>query len=424
MPLLLAFALVLADPVRGQEAPPEPAGEERHPLLGGVERVLFLGDSITEDGRYIAYLHTALMLMDPEAMAGVEFLNLGLSAETVSGLSEKTHRQARPWALDRIDAVIEQFQPQLTFICYGMNDAIYHPSDEERFEAYRKGVRTTVEKLRAAGSLVVLMTPPVFDAASSPMDLQDLGAEDYGYRIPYRGYSSVLQEYGWWILSQHEGVFATVDLYEPLARFIEAAREDDPDYKYGDGVHPGDDGHLVMALSILEALDVPLPQPAQGTLEPDADGTGLRMILDFTPQTLPPFISWPTEWDVSPFASGPTFLLPDSWGSTESVSVTETREGQEPVTAIIPVTGQIVQPDLANELPVNQDRFTVHQTLREMHRALGRAGRAAVSPNAGADSTAPADLVEARAAAREQVRRAAAQAAPARVDLLVLLVND
>jgi lysophospholipase L1-like esterase len=355
--------------------------------------------------------------MDPEAMADVEILNLGLSGETASGLSEKTNQGPRPCALDRIDAAIAQFQPQLTFICYGMNDAIYHPLGEERFEAYREGIRTLVAKLRESGSLVVLITPPVFDAASSKMALQDADAEDFGYRIPYRGYSAVLQEYGWWILSQHDGVFATVDSYEPLNRYIMAAREADADYKFGDGVHPGDDGHLIMALGILEALDLPLPAPPEAVLQFDADENSLRVSFESTPGTMPPFVLWPAGWELSPYASAPGIVLPEAWSEIETVSVTQTGPDGQIVTNELPVIRGRIYTDLAPGLPFNQSRAAVYQTLLEMHRTLGQAGRQAVAANA--EPAAAAALTEARQTAAEKRQLAAEQATPGPAELKI-----
>ena len=57
--------------------------------LPDARRILFLGDSITYGGTYIAYLEAALVASHPERK--MEFLNLGLSSETVSGLSEEGH---------------------------------------------------------------------------------------------------------------------------------------------------------------------------------------------------------------------------------------------------------------------------------------------------------------------------------------------
>ncbi|MEM7386204.1 MAG: hypothetical protein AAF514_14780, partial [Verrucomicrobiota bacterium] len=45
-----------------------------------------------------------------------------------------------------------------------------------------------------------------------------------------------------------------IDVHTPLQNHIAASRAKNPDYRYGDGVHPPTDGHLVFALAILAAL--------------------------------------------------------------------------------------------------------------------------------------------------------------------------
>ena len=62
------------------------------------KRILFLGDSITHAGGYIASLEAALKIQYPDQHP--EFLNLGLPSETVSGLSEPGHAGGLPPGLD------------------------------------------------------------------------------------------------------------------------------------------------------------------------------------------------------------------------------------------------------------------------------------------------------------------------------------
>ena len=66
------------------ESSPRTAADQ--PPLHGVRRVVFLGDSITYAGQYVAYLEAFLRLKDPEFVC--EFLDFGLPSETVSGLTE------------------------------------------------------------------------------------------------------------------------------------------------------------------------------------------------------------------------------------------------------------------------------------------------------------------------------------------------
>ena len=113
-----------------------------------VKRVVFLGDSITHAGGYIDALETALLIQYPERH--LELLNLGLPSETTSGLSEPGHAGGqfpRPDVHERLERVLEQTKPDLVVACYGMNDGIYYPLGEERFDKFKSGI----ERLHASG---------------------------------------------------------------------------------------------------------------------------------------------------------------------------------------------------------------------------------------------------------------------------------
>ena len=109
--------------------------------LAGVKRVVFLGDSNTFAGTFVAQLDCYLAFRFPER--NVELLNLGLPSETVSGLSEADHPYPRPNVHDRLAKVLEKTKPDLVVAGYGMNDGIYAPFADERFEKYREGYKTT-----------------------------------------------------------------------------------------------------------------------------------------------------------------------------------------------------------------------------------------------------------------------------------------
>ena len=215
--------------------------------------VLFLGDSITQNGRYVAFVETYLWATHPDRE--VEIVNLGVSGETASGDNETLKR--RPWIHGRLDAVLEAVTPDVTFVCYGMNDGIYHPPSPERFAHFRWGIDGIVKALEAKGSKVYLITPPPFDAATKkPEILREEGAEKYGYREPYGKYDEVLADYGDWILERGKELAGGIDLGTPLRAYIAAQREADPEFKFGDGVHPPPSGHLEMALALLDRLGI------------------------------------------------------------------------------------------------------------------------------------------------------------------------
>ncbi|HOY59180.1 MAG TPA: hypothetical protein PK640_13730, partial [Verrucomicrobiota bacterium] len=97
-------------------------------FLPGVRRVVVLGDSITYGGGYVAGLEAYALTRHPDRQ--IEWLNLGLPSETVSGLSEPGHADGqfpRPDLHERLDRVLAQTKPDLVLACYGMNDGIYYP---------------------------------------------------------------------------------------------------------------------------------------------------------------------------------------------------------------------------------------------------------------------------------------------------------
>jgi len=44
-----------------------------------------------------------------------------------------------------------------------MNDGIYYPFSDERFQKFKDGVRRLRERAAAAGAKVIHVTPPTFD---------------------------------------------------------------------------------------------------------------------------------------------------------------------------------------------------------------------------------------------------------------------
>ena len=102
-------------------------------LRAEAPRVLFLGDSITYDGRWTTLVELALR--DTRVFHDAEIVNMGLPSETVSGLSEEGHADGkfpRPDLHERLGRVLPSFKPTLVIACYGMNDGIYLPPDPTR----------------------------------------------------------------------------------------------------------------------------------------------------------------------------------------------------------------------------------------------------------------------------------------------------
>lgn len=224
------------------------------PVIMPNDRVVFLGDSNTYAGKYIAYLEAGV----PKAF-GLELINLGLSSETASGLSEPAHPFPRPCVLDRLDSALEKSKPNVVVACYGMNDGIYYPFSAERFEKYKRGMTTIIEKSRAAGAKVILMTPPPFDPLplSKKGRLLPTGKEKYDWRTPYEDYDAVMKKYASWVMSQN--VDAKIDLHSAMSKHLAKARVDNADYVMsGDGVHFDEAGHRFLSKLIANELGFPV----------------------------------------------------------------------------------------------------------------------------------------------------------------------
>jgi arylsulfatase A-like enzyme/lysophospholipase L1-like esterase len=222
-----------------------------------AKRVVFLGDSITYGGEWVEFVETWLRLKFPAAE--VEFLNLGLPSETVSGLSEPGHAGGsfpRPGVHERLGRVLEKAKPDLIVACYGMNDGIYYPYGDGRAKAFQDGIRRLRERAAHEGIRVVHITPPVFDPL--PLGGHTLPAGRDAYPQPFEGYNDVLDRYSAWLLSQRASGWEVVDAHGPMNRFLADHRRTDPKFLLaGDGVHANTQGHWLIAREVLRQLGAP-----------------------------------------------------------------------------------------------------------------------------------------------------------------------
>ena len=232
--------------------------KSQSPIPPGViyspHRILFMGDSITHAGHYIAWIEAQLRTNSKGPYG--ELINLGLPSETCSGLSEPDHPFPRPDVHERLERALKEIKPDVVFACYGMNDGIYYPFSEERFEAYKKGIAEIIRKVNKSGAKLVLMTPPAFDPLplKKAGKLRPLGAEKYAWFAIYEGYDDVLKKYSDWLLTQRDKAFV-IDLHTPVTKYVEAKRKKDPDFTMSpDGVHVNNEGHVVLAKAILTAV--------------------------------------------------------------------------------------------------------------------------------------------------------------------------
>jgi lysophospholipase L1-like esterase len=222
------------------------------------KRVLFLGDSITENGLYVSFIEYFLQKEYPSLT--FDIISIGLGSETVSGLSENHRQYPRPCLFERLQRALENIKPDFVVACYGMNDGIYNPQSATRMKAYQDGILKLINDVKATGAVIILLTPPPFDALPVAEKVVQAGAEYYGYSAPFFRYDSVLADYSQWIMSLNILDVSSIDLHTPMNDFLNQQRQTDPNYCFSsDGVHPSAQGHLFMARQFLKALQVPLP---------------------------------------------------------------------------------------------------------------------------------------------------------------------
>lgn len=223
-------------------------------------KVVFLGDSITNAGHYISTIEAALLESgkDPESF---ELINLGLSSEGVTGLSEPSHPFPRPNVHERLQRALTKIQPDLVLACYGMNDGIYHPYNADRFSQYVKGIESLIEQVNETETPLILLTPPPFDPEPfrKKGKLKPSGEETYSWSEIYENYDTdVMEIYSNWLLEQHNRVSGIIDIRNPILNYTEKQRKEDPEFALSnDGVHINAEGHDIIAAAILDALGFP-----------------------------------------------------------------------------------------------------------------------------------------------------------------------
>ncbi|MCH5376846.1 MAG: SGNH/GDSL hydrolase family protein [Planctomycetes bacterium] len=251
--LALVCSVLIVAPWVSYWHPAANASESRD-LLQRSHRIVFLGDSITFGGHYVACFEAWLATQDLDPMPTV--LNLGLPSETVSGLSEEGHaggKFPRPDLAERLDRVLALTKPDLVFACYGINCGIYQPLDDQRFQHYQEGIRHLRRQVEKAGATLVVITPPFYD--------DQRGKNTFSY-------NGVLDRYSQWLVSQREQGWLVIDLHGPMTDEVNRRRQDDPDFTFQpDAVHPNSDGHWFMARQLIRWFG---DEKAAGAESPEA----------------------------------------------------------------------------------------------------------------------------------------------------------
>jgi len=205
------------------------------------DRVVFYGDSITDQRLYTTFTETFVLTRFPQMR--VEFIHSGWGGDRVTGggggpIEVRLNR----------DVII--YRPTVITVMLGMNDGRYRAFDQDTFNTYSAGYEKMVQTLRAAlpAARMTLIQPSPYDDVT-----RDPGFEG--------GYNAVLVRYGQFIkeLAQRQGL-DVADLNTSVVEALVKARAADAATAQKivpDRVHPAAPGHLLMAGALLKAWSAP-----------------------------------------------------------------------------------------------------------------------------------------------------------------------
>ena len=220
------------------------------------ERVSFFGDSIVHGGWFEHLLELFAVMRNPGS--NVRIANVGISGDTTGG------------GLKRFDWDLLPTKPDRVFTFFGMNDvgrgdyrtaspdAETQKRRETSLERYRANQFKLADRLAESGIAQVCLTPSPYDQYSS-IKVTNLTA------VNSQGLSrcaEIVRD-----LAAARGL-PLVDLHTPLTAVFAASTEKP---LTGDRVHPGCDGHLIMAAIILESMGVS-PMVEDTTVVAEGDG--------------------------------------------------------------------------------------------------------------------------------------------------------
>lgn len=284
----LAGVAVLFGAASWAYAASEEAGDDGFALKNG-DRVVFYGDSITEQRLYTTYIEAFVVTRYPNL--DVEFFAKGVGGDATWGgwmgsIEERVARDVKPC------------DPTAITIMLGMNDGGYVPFDEKILSAYQEWY----------GKLLALMGTAAPNAritliGTSPYD--DWAHPD----TPFHGYNDSLLRFVDYVRSlAAEKQLGFVDFNKPVADFIgEALAADAASAQriIPDAIHPGPAGHLVMAAALLKAWN------AEGVVSDVTVDVAASSVVQATHAQVGEIVNraWKQRDDALPFPTAPEMEL-------------------------------------------------------------------------------------------------------------------
>ncbi len=142
------------------------------PTLQKGERIVFLGDSITEAGNrpkgYVSLIRKTLKEKHPDL--GIEVIGAGISGNKVPDLQR------------RLEKDVLARKPTLVVVYIGINDVWHGENDPARGtpkDKYEAGLKDVIGRIQAAGGKVLLCTPSVIGEKTDGSNKNDARLDEY-----------------------------------------------------------------------------------------------------------------------------------------------------------------------------------------------------------------------------------------------------
>jgi lysophospholipase L1-like esterase len=197
------------------------------------ERIVFLGDSITQAGAgaggYVSLVKEALAQKYPDL--GIDVVGAGISGNRVPDLEA------------RLDRDVLEKKPTLVVIYIGIND-VWHSLQNRGTSKpdFEQGLRKIIQRIQEAGARVILCTPSVIGEKHDSSNQLDTMLDEYSQisrTIAAETHSRLL------------------DLRRQFVAHLKASNKENADKKVltTDGVHLNSAGNQFVAARMLETLE-------------------------------------------------------------------------------------------------------------------------------------------------------------------------
>jgi lysophospholipase L1-like esterase len=225
-------------------------GQSEELILKKGDRVAIVGDSITEQKQYSKFIELYLLACVPEL--DLQMFQFGWGGDRAPKFANRMETDLLPW------------KPTVVTTCFGMNDGSYRPYTKQIGKTYANGTSRIQNRCKELGARMIVGGPGPVDSQSWRPNTPD--ADEY-YNENLGKLSKIAGD-----MAISNG-FVYAKLHPTMMQVMHDAKAnlgDDYQVCGRDGVHPGANGHLVMAYAFLKAMGL---DGEIGTITVDMNGT-------------------------------------------------------------------------------------------------------------------------------------------------------